>query len=526
MQQILSQILLEVRSAWRFRWFGAAAAWGLCVLGWLWVALQPNVYEANAVVFVDASSVLRPFLSDRIVASDVGSQLGYVREALLGREHLERVVRENDLDVAAASTDELERLLGTVRETIKINSSQAVGAVNSIYNITYQHTDRSTAVGVVRTLLNSLVEDTLGANKEGTDTAEKFLDERILEYETRLQRAEQALADFRRANAGRLPNSAGGYFERLQAQRDELNATERKLRLAEARRDSLSSQLIGESPVLPLAFGAAGISSRDAAASSVDARIEEYEAKLDELLLQFTEKHPDVVGIRETISRLELQRQEELMRLPTIAGGGAEENPVHQEIQMRLNEADVEIASLSADVAEQTAALNELQALVDEVPKVEAEFARLNRDYDVIYDQYQALVQSRETQALTRKALDADQVEFRVINPPLASSEPVAPRRVFLNAFVFVLGLAGGGGLCYLLAQLRPVFGEIRTLRQIVAFPVLGAISELRDDRILRRRKLATVYFGACVLALTLVFAGTMIFEVTGEGVRAALGSM
>jgi len=522
MQELLTHILVEIRSAWRFRWLGAAVAWVVCVAGWAWAAWQPNVYEANAVVYVDTSSVLRPYLSGRIVTVDVATQLNYVREALLGREHLERVVRDNNLDAAVTSSTDLDRLLDRVRQTIRITTAPASGD-NRIYNISYRHTDRGTAVGVVRTLLNSMIEDTIGGNRASTDTAQRFLDERIQEYEQRLQQAEQDLAEFRRRYVGRLPGTIGSYFEQMQEEQEALEAVELKLRLAEAQRDHLREQLRGDQPVLPLAYRPGGATSVETPETRFDARIAELQAELDRLLLRYMDKHPDVVALQATIERLEAQRAEELERLASVATprSSAEDNPVVQSLRIRLNEADLEIASLRTDLEARRQRLAELRARVDEVPEVEAEFARLNRDYDVIYDQYQALVRSRETQSLSSKASDADQVDFRVINPPLAGIEPVAPRRLVLLAVVFLFGLGAGGGVCYLLSQLRPVFGEVRVLREVTGLPVLGVVSEVIADPVkARHKRLVFATFVGLMLALTALFTGAVAVELVGPGIH------
>src|SRR5690606_9567408 len=173
-----------------------------------------------------------------------------------------------------------------------------------------------------------------------------------------------------------------------------------------------------------------------------DARIAELQAELDRLLLRYMDKHPDVVALQATIERLEAQRAEELERLASVATprSSAEDNPVVQSLRIRLTEADLEIASLRTDLEARRQRLAELRARGDEGPAREAEFARLRRDSGVIYDQYQALVRSRETQSLSSKASDADQVDSRVINPPLAGIEPVAPRRLVLLAVVFLFG--------------------------------------------------------------------------------------
>jgi hypothetical protein len=151
---------------------------------------------------------------------------------------------------------------------------------------------------------------------------------------------------------------------------------------------------------------------------------------------------------------------------------------------------------------------------------VEAELARLNRDYNVFYEQYQSLVRSRETQDLSERAQVADEVEFRVIDPPLADFAPVAPNRVLLIAGVFMAALGAGGALCWLLAQLSPVFANARILREICGLPVIGTISYAQS----RRRGLALLGFTAAVAGLTAVAGFAVMLEIGGPGLRTVMG--
>jgi len=484
---------------------------------------MPDVYEARARVFVDTSSVLRPILSNRIVPLEVATELSYVRQALLGREHLERVVAENQLDVDLETEADRETLLTLLRTDIQILSRDNT---NTVYNINYRNSDRDKAIGVVRTLLNSLVETTLGASREDTDTAERFLEARIREYESRLQEAEFARAEFKKRNADRLPGSEGGYFERIRAESIALEESRKSLRLSQARRDRLLSQLAGESPVVPTA----GTPSVEPTPNSLDARIREYRTQLDMLLLQYTDKHPDVINAREALASLERQRREQLSALgvddPDLELSSIESNPIYQATRIALNEIEVEIEALEADVAEREDKLRDLQALINEVPEVEAELARLNRDYDVVYEQYQGLVRSRETQELSRKAADTEEVQFRVIDPPLADFRPVAPNRLLLLTAVFVASIGAGGGLMWLLAQLRPVFSSVAQLRALTGLPILGAVTEVFDGRVRVRRLLSVLAFGGAFVVLCGLFLAAAAFEALGPGVHSLVTSI
>jgi polysaccharide chain length determinant protein (PEP-CTERM system associated) len=518
---LIPRVLVEVRSAWRFRWFGAVVAWLFCVLGWTVTAYLPDIYEASTTIYVDPSSVLRPILANQIVPQDVVAELNYVNQSLLGREHLERVARENGLDAGADTPAKLNAVLGRLLGSMSIETRPVSSQPgNLVATIRYQNEDRDKAMGVVTTLSNSLVDGTLGATQEGVDTAERFLDERIDEYEGRLRRSEQALADFKKENASRLPGAEGGYYEQIRAERFALEAAEKALRLGESKLVQIRGQLTSSSPVMPVSAV-----EDEPAPNSIDARIRDYRAQLDRLLLDFTERHPDVISIREALGQLEQQRAAQLRVLGVLDAeqeiGALGSNPVYQALQIALNETQIEIAALQADVGERTRKLQTLQALVNEVPQVEAELVRLSRDYEVVYQQYQSLVRSRETQALSVKAADSDQVQFRVLNPPFADFQPVGPHRLLFLTVVLALGVGGGAVLCWMLALLRPVFTSPSTVREVLGLPIVGVVSQVfsRGHRI--RRMLAVGAFSVVMGVLGMIFLLAAAYELQGRGIHA-----
>jgi len=535
MDELLTEIISQARSAWRFRWYGVAVAWGVALLGWGVVAYLPDIYEGSTRIYVDTSSVLKPLLNKQIVASDIETRLLYVRQALLGKEYLERVANENGLFAGAKDAIDRETIIAKLRDDIWIDAVQAgfqggrdtlradgTRDTSSIFTISYRHRNPTVAMGVVTTVLNLLIEETSGKNRENTETAGRFLDDRIREYENRLQQSEQALADFRKANSGRLPGEQGSYFERMQKERDTLAETKRKLSLAESKRNRLQEQLRGEAPVV----NADNPGAKEPPPNSLDARIRDRRAELDRLLLQYTEKHPDVIATRRSLEQLEKQRADQLRALgvknPDQELTNLGSNPVYQALQISLNEAELDVSTLQADIRDREQHLKELQGLINEVPEVEAELTRLNRDYNTVREQYLALTQSRETEKLSRKASDTDQTEFKVLNPPAASSKPVAPRRLLLLVAVLVAAFGACGGLCYVLAQVKPVFGTAKSLRDFVGLPVLGTVSRAMVIGAARvQRRLALMSFSAAMASLIVLFGIVVFIEILGPGFRA-----
>ncbi len=529
MLQLIDQVSDEVRSAWRFRWAAMGLAATVAVVGWAAVFALPDRYEANARVFVDTHTALKPVLQGLTVEQDVNAQLNFVRQSLLAGPQLQKIAEQSGVLTAAVVDPReqakiLEDLSRRIELTVRSASDRETerDAAGSIYDISYLDGNRARSLKVVSTLLNTLVEQTLGGKRVGSENAQKFLETQIKDYEQRLRAAEDKLAAFKKANIGLMPTEQGGYFAQLQAELDAARKTETALATASTRRAELERQIRGETVVAAAAsggpvLGSAGLTS----GSDTLSRIKETQARLDELLLRFTDKHPDVIAARQTLAELQTRRAAEIENLRrgdanALATSGASSNPVFQSIQLALNQADVEIAALRSELAQHHAKAAELRARLDTAPQIEAEFAQLNRDYDVNKAQYTALLANYQKAQLGEQADNAGSVRFDIVQPPLASFQPVWPKRPLLLAGVLAAALALGGGLAYLLHLLRPVVGSARNLSELTGLVVLGVVGAAFPDlqRAGARREVLT--FAAIAGSLLVAFVAVLVLNRVG----------
>jgi polysaccharide chain length determinant protein (PEP-CTERM system associated) len=235
--------------------------------------------------------------------------------------------------------------------------------------------------------------------------------------------------------------------------------------------------------------------------------------RLDDLLLRFTDKHPDVVAASETLAQLKLRQAAELEALSrgdpgAVAKSGLASNPVYQTIQLQLNQTDVEIAAARGELAQHERAVSDLKRLVNTAPEVEAEFSRLNRDYDVTKAQYNSLVERLEKAKLSDDAQQTGIVRFEIIDPPNSPLEPVAPKRPLMLALVLLAAIAGGVGIGWLLSQLRPVFTSTRGLADATGVPVYGYVTVTTTERLaaeIQRSVLRLAGAGGALVALFVV---------------------
>ncbi len=516
MNELLNEILKQLKDAWRFRWWGLGAAWGICVIGWLVVSAQQPMFEASARVFVDTKSMLRSLLDEQIVDSTLDEQLGFVREAMLGTAELENIARATGLLEPNASADEILGVVAGLQSTIQIRSlndslPRAVRLMRApsedTYTITYVNSNRDLAVDVVSRLLTSFEQNAISGKRSSSAEAGVFLREQLTIYEDRLRDAEDRLAAFNRKNYDRLPNLQGGYFRELQDQSSQLEESKKNLNLIKSRLQSIENRLRGESWVSD---------SSEIDPSSTQGRLRSTQQRLDELLLRFTASHPDVQALQESLEILKQKRTEEMEML---AQGDAEvlsDNPVYQALQISKNEAEAELATIQADVNVRQDRLDYLRGLIDEMPEVEAELSQLNRDYEVVQSNYQSLLSNLERERLSSEVVASDDIEFRVIDPPSSPTSPVSIAPFLLHAAVFLIGLGGAAVVAYLMAQLRPVVNSVSDLGKILDAPFLGTVSRISSA--VRLNAGETVFFYGLIGALVVAFLLVIYAEIMWGG--------
>jgi polysaccharide chain length determinant protein (PEP-CTERM system associated) len=238
-----------------------------------------------------------------------------------------------------------------------------------------------------------------------------------------------------------------------------------------------------------------------------------------------------VIATRGTIAELRKKQDEELARVrkgEAATGSLASSlkaNPVYQGLEMELKRTQVLIAEQRQELAMRNARVAELRGRVNTVPEVEAELARLNRDYEVNRQRYQELVQRRETASLSENADRSGTVKFQTIEPPAAAFEPISPNRPVMLTTILFLGLGLAGAVAWLMNQLNPVFHSAKQLEGVTGLSVLASVSRTWLDRHRQMRRSELMRFSGVAMMLVVLFGLVIALQRTGgEHLRQLLG--
>jgi polysaccharide chain length determinant protein (PEP-CTERM system associated) len=509
MDALIRQLLNSLRGMWHRRWVGLAAAWIAAIVGVGLVYRFPERYEASARVYVDTQSLLRPLMAGVSIQPNVDEQVALISRTLISRPNVDKLVRMADLDLAVASPVAREELIDTVTKGLQLTGD----VKTNLYVISYRDTNPEQAKKVVQSLLSIFVESSLGDKRQDTRTAVKFLDEQIKQYEVNLKNAEDRLKDFRLKYLGVATQGNQDYFGRLSKLSDDIDSARRELRAAEQSRDSYKHELAGEAPVLQPEAPRTPV-----AVPEIDTRLAAQKAQLDTLLQHYTEDHPDVVGTRRVIKELEQQRAQEVQALQQVAASGnasgaaAQGSPAFQQMKVALADAEANVASLRAKLSSYESQYAQLKSAARLVPQVEAEFAQLNRDYDIQKKTYETLLARRQSAAIGEGVQDAGGTQFRVIDPPRVSPQPVPPSRIALLGMVFIAAIGAGVMASFAANEIMPTFHDAFSLRQTTQRPVLGMVTMLTSRGLSVARRRDAFLFAGGVSGFVASFAAALAF--------------
>lgn len=519
MNELIDQIVHYLNALWKRRWVVLVGAWAVAIPGWVIVAVMPNIYQSSSRVFVDTSSVLGPLLQGLSVQSDLPTQVAVMKQMLLRQSNLVKVVRKTDYDLSVNTDAEMEALLKNLQERTTIESSR-----ENVFQISFEDTNAQRSRDIVRAFVTIFKETNLGDKRKDLDTAEEFLDQQIAEYEARLEEAENKLARFKQKHINNGALGEGGFIDRSSGAVDRAQKLEEDLKVAIAQRNLLHQELATIPATTPAALTNAG------PPDDTEYRIVELEAKLRALLSQYTEKHPDVVSTKRQLDALLAKQEEARVAIAQEASAAdpaasaadpavatptyGEPNPLYDEVKLRLIEIEGQIEDLRQRSAAARAEAEAFQGRAAEVPEIEAEFQKLNRDYNIIKTRHEELVSRRESARMSRNRDNiGEEVNYRVIDPPTVPIKPTGPDRPLFLWLVTGAAVGAGFGLALVLTIVDTSISTISELRRHIDLPVLGAVTDATKGKNAARGLAGYLALGFGFASLFLILALLLFVE-------------
>lgn len=524
MNELLSPLFNLLPAMWDRRWWGLAVAWLVALLGGFGVHAYKERYMASTMVYVDTQTALRPLLEGLSIQPDVSKQAAMLAQTLLSRENLGTIVDRNHM--LAPGATELQRglLIQSLRKSIHFR----IPGRENIYEISYVGHDPKQVLGVVQTLLQLFVHNGLSGDQEDTAHALDFIDSQIARYDSQLKAVQARIQRFTREHPGFAPQTATDYATQQGQLDSQLALLQGQLSAAQSARGALLAQINGVNPSVASGAGAdaAVAAAPPPVPTELDQQIAAEQRRLDDLLQRYTDAYPDVITARRELARLEAQKKREASqpassRTPQETAAAPRSyaaqtvNPVYQQLRVSLVQANANVAALQAQIGEVRSQLQQLRSGRAGRSELDSEYQQLMRDYGVVNDNYQKLIQRRESAVMVKNQEQSRREDyFRIVDPPHLAPTALFPHRTLLIALVLVLAIGAGFGTAYAVTVLLPTYRTTRQLRETTERPVLGAVTLVLTPQARRHELQGNLLFITAGSVLVLVYVAWTLASV------------
>lgn len=122
MTSLYDEFRIAVHRVWNRRWLALAVAWGVCLVGWLIIAMIPNKYESKAQIQIRTQTLLSDQVG--IDPQDQRKNIQQIGQTLISSGNLEKVIRGTELGTSVATPAEMAAEIELLRADIEVRPEQ------------------------------------------------------------------------------------------------------------------------------------------------------------------------------------------------------------------------------------------------------------------------------------------------------------------------------------------------------------------------------------------------------------------
>jgi len=222
-------------------------------------------------------------------------------------------------------------------------------------------------------------------------------------------------------------------------------------------------------------------------------RLSDEHSKIETLLEQYGDEHPDVVRTRKIIASLEREIFN-LANQPTPLPQTKPENPAFIQVLIQLNSTKNEIEGSKASKERLQKKFNSYAARLERTSEIEPAYLELTRDRDNATSKYHQirfkLFEAQVSQELEEQRKGE---RFSLIDPPSLPEAPASPNRPAILLLGAIVALVGGFGMGALSESMDHAIHSNGMIEDITQLPALGVIPFMPNEHTLvlyaRKRK-------------------------------------
>ncbi|MBI5194192.1 MAG: hypothetical protein HZA08_12245 [Nitrospirae bacterium] len=483
-----SQIQIEdyIEIVLRRKWF-LIVPFIISIIGIIlsFVIIKPE-YKSSTLILVEPQKVPESYVK-ATVTEEVQERLNTISQQVMSRTRLESVIKEFDLYRGKKEKMGSEETVELMRKNIEIDvKGDPKKKELSAFTISFINDNPEIAMNVTNRLASLFIEENLKAREQQAEGTTEFLENQLQGLKTVLEDQESQIKAFKERYMGQLPSQLETNLRTLDRLQLDLQTTTDLLRGTEERKIILEKQLADYN---------ASISTGTNIDNSPDPqriRLVELQKDLSQISAIYTERHPDIIRLKNEIAEIEKGLKEGKVSDKGTESGtagntvnrgrthNASENNLYMTLSNQLMDAVGDIKGLKDKQKEITKNISSLQGRVERIPTIEQKMAVLMRDYENTRANYQSLL-NKKLDAQLAESLEKRQKgeAFRILDPANLPTKPSKPDRRKIALVGLALGLGSGAGFVFLLEYIDASFRKPEDVYSVVGLPVLATVPRI-----------------------------------------------
>jgi succinoglycan biosynthesis transport protein ExoP len=511
----------------RRRWYILLPVFACWALAWAGSWLVPSSFQSDALILVEQQKVPEQYVVPNVTVN-LQDRLQAMTEQILSRTRLQSTINrfhlyETPKRWAFTQTgDPVEEM----RTDIKIELVEAPGRPGQLtaFKIRYAAGSPQLAQQVNSELTSLFINENLKSQEQLSESTTAFLESQLATAQTKLEEQEAKVRAFKSTHFGNLPSQVETNVQILTGLQSQLQNVQRSIDGAKQQKIYLES-MQQENQAIQASYGSGN--STVTAPDTLNKDLSDLRHQLQEARSRYTEDYPDVVQLKDKISKMEKLKQDMDSEIAANQKPGQTTSDVdarstaqapHEstlpmmQIQSQLKANRVEIENYQEQERKIQAEIVAYQARLNLTPETEQELADISRGYEESKANYDSLLQKQNQSQLATSLEQRQQGEqFRIVDPPSLPSRPSTPNHLFISMAGLMAGFALGAGLTAFLEvtnvrvrQEKDLEGVV-PLKVLVGIPHLDTPGESRSRVLLRRLE-----YCVAVVMVILMLAGNV----------------
>ena len=504
----------------RRRWIVILPLCLFLTLGFFYTLTATQTYQASTTILIQPQKVPTDYVQS-IITTDIAQRINTISQQILSRTNLEKIIKEFGLFQDKENMFDEDKV-SSMRKRVVVTQNSSRRQGTEAFSVSFTGNHPETVMKVANKLATFFMDENLKAREIQAVGTSEFLESELQKIKTKLENREKELASYRTSYMGGLPDELETNLrtlDRLQVQQtDALNALRDTQNAAALLKNQISR--LKEMPLTGNAILQPDGTVTEAPALSITEQ--QYEAgkrHLDELLLKYTNKHPEVIKLTKSVAKLKIKVEKEKEQLKeetdsqssdpgeTSVSRPSPNNNVVLQHEFNLRQLENEISALKTNIGQIKKTMQVYQKRVEDTPKREQDLQSIQRDYNNIRESYQSLLARRlEAELAVNMEKKQKGEQFRIIDYARLPEKPISPdvRKLFM--FSIAIGLGIGGGIIFLLEFLNPVIRSEDEIETEIGLPILASIPPLAQPGDKMKKSL-----GLAAFSLVSFYAATIL---------------